>query len=126
DLWQRETPIDMLTVSELLRDRGQLDGCGGLSYLMELVDTTITTANTEHYSRIVYQKALRRGLLYAANDIQRFALDEARAIEDVLADCERRILGVAERRAAEIVTASDVLASLENRIESGDVAVPYH
>lgn len=125
ELFQQDQPVDILTVSQRLKDKGDGEPIG-INTLAELADSVPTTANTEYYARIVLDKAVRRGMIHAAADVRNWAYDESIHLEDVLAQSERRVLNVAERRAAEIPSTSEAWQSLARKITDGDVAVPFH
>src|SRR5450756_1378448 len=60
DLNQRSEPVDLITLAEALKERGELQDVGGAAYLAELADKVPTAANVEYYARIVHQKAVLR------------------------------------------------------------------
>jgi len=62
-LYSKAEPIDLLTLQEVLRSEGQLEGVGGVSYLSKLIDSTPTAGNAVHYANIVQQQAVLRGIL---------------------------------------------------------------
>ena len=57
------TPVDLITVSELLKQQGTLEKAGGVAYLASLAEMVPTSANVEFYTRIVEEKALLRTLI---------------------------------------------------------------
>ena len=69
DLYERREPVDLVTVSEVLERRGQLDAIGGSAYLTSLINLTPTAVNSVHYGRIVERKAVLRNLISAAGRI---------------------------------------------------------
>ncbi|HMJ79873.1 MAG TPA: DnaB-like helicase N-terminal domain-containing protein, partial [Candidatus Dormibacteraeota bacterium] len=69
DLYERREPIDIVTVSEALERRGDLEQVGGSAYLTSLINLTPTAANAVHYARIVERKAVLRNLIAAAGRI---------------------------------------------------------
>lgn len=72
---RRGTPIDLLTVMEEMRSRGQLDEAGGSPFLTALVNQVPTSLHAEHYGRIVEDRAVRRKSIAVANVIANFAAD---------------------------------------------------
>jgi len=92
-LYQSQTAIDLLTVSDYLESKGYLnkisaDGHTGVGYLMELQDRTPTSVHLQHYADIVSAAARRRTLLDLAERIAIDACDEATDLEDVLSKVE--------------------------------------
>ncbi|MDK2856420.1 MAG: replicative helicase [Bacillota bacterium] len=118
ELSSRGISCDLVTVSEALRQEGRLEAIGGIAYLSDLAASVPSTANTEHYARIVAEKSLLRQLIRAANKIieeSYSAADEAAAILD---EAERAILNVAQRRSGqELVPVREALVEAYDRIE---------
>lgn len=77
-LSERHSPIDVLTLSDQLKATGFLEVVGGASYLTELTNFVPTAAHAEQYAMIVAQKALRRRLIKASQDITGLGFDEAK------------------------------------------------
>lgn len=69
DLYSKSEPIDIITVSEMLSDKGTLEAAGGRPYLMDLAMSVATAENIIYYSKIIRNKALLRALITAGNDI---------------------------------------------------------
>ncbi|AFV75763.1 replicative DNA helicase [Thermus oshimai] len=88
-------PVDLVTLQEELRRRGELEGVGGLSYLLELSEATPTAAYAEHYARIVAEKWALRRLIQAAGEAMRLAYEEAGGLDEILDQAGKRILEVA-------------------------------
>jgi replicative DNA helicase len=90
----RNEPIDLVTLSDELRTRGELDEVGGLSYLVGLSETTPTAAYADYYGRIVAEKWTLRRLINAAGEAMRMAYEEAGSLEDILDSAGRKVLEV--------------------------------
>jgi replicative DNA helicase len=91
DLYERETPADLITVTDELQRRNLLDEMGGVSYVSSLANQVPTSANVEHYARIVERTAAHRALIRAAGQIAGIAysdpsLDEAQAQSEAVLD----------------------------------------
>ena len=69
DLDSRSRPIDLISLGEALKDRGELDRIGGLSYLSSILERVPTSANIETYARIIHEKSAVRACIAAALDI---------------------------------------------------------
>ena len=69
DLWNKKEPVDLVTVTSLLRERGKLDEVGGPVFLAGLSEQVGTAANAPYYARLVHQKAMLRRLLTATREI---------------------------------------------------------
>jgi replicative DNA helicase len=94
ELTTANSPIDLLSLSNRLRERGELDSVGGAAYLTELVNGVPSAANIKHYAEIVQKKNLMRNLIECAEDIGRMGYDEAEDVEELLDAAEKRIFEV--------------------------------
>jgi len=109
-LAEKGAAIDIITLSQHLRDRGQLDQIGGVGYLSQLADTVPSAANLEYYVGIVLEKHLLRRVLEAADEIATWVRDNPQDVPQLLDRVERHILeinsdrvGVAENRMLDIM-----------------------
>src|SRR5208337_792036 len=98
DLFERNEPVDILTVTNLLAERKQLESIGGASYVAALVDTMPSIANIGAYAKIISEKAVLRRLIQTANEIMSFAYGGGKSTEEVLDSAEAAIFKIAERR----------------------------
>lgn len=97
DLNKRGDPIDLLTLTNVLREQKRLERVGGAAYLTDLVNKVPSTTNVRHYAEIVYKKAMLRGLIEAADDISQIGFDESdQPVDDVLDTAEKRIFSVTQ------------------------------
>ncbi|MEX2274947.1 MAG: replicative DNA helicase [Actinomycetota bacterium] len=90
-------PVDVITVTEELKRRGDLEQVGGPLYVRDLVDQVPTPAGAAHYARIVSQAALLRRLISAAADIMDLGYSSPEDPEGVADEAEQRIYDVARR-----------------------------
>ncbi len=97
-LQERGEPVDLVTLSEDLRGKGQLDEVGGLTYLIGLSDQVPTAAYAEHYARIVGEKHTLRQLISASGKAMQLAYDAQLPLEDLLDRAEKMIFEVAEHK----------------------------
>jgi len=97
DLFDRDAAVDLLLVTEELKKRDLLDKVGGPAYLTELTDSVTSSANAEHYARIVREKAMRRKLISAAAQIQREAYAEGKDGAELLDKSQKLIFDIAEK-----------------------------
>jgi replicative DNA helicase len=98
DLFERNEPVDILTVTNLLAERKQLEGVGGASYIAALVDAMPSIANVGAYAKIISEKSVLRRLIQSANEIMSFAYGGGKSTEEVLDNAEAAIFRIAERR----------------------------
>jgi replicative DNA helicase len=111
-------PVDLITLAEELKRRGQIDDVGGYGSLGELWDAAPTAANAVYYAQIVRDRAILRGLIHASTEILRDAYDQAQETDELLNSAERRIFEVAEGGFnAETVTLEDAIKIAYDRID---------
>ncbi len=97
-LTETRQPIDLVTVTETLANRGQLDEAGGQSYLISLINRAPNAFHAESYGRIIEQNAIRRRMLEAANEVARLAYHQEQSIDTVVDEAEKAIFNISERR----------------------------
>ena len=97
-LSEKNEPIDLITLTDTLRGRGELPDVGGATYLAELVDRVPSAANIANYARIVREKAVMRSLITVSNEIAGRCYDGQEDIEQFLDEAERLIFDVSEKR----------------------------
>ncbi len=98
DLFERNEPVDILTVTNLLEERKQLESVGGASYIAALTDAMPTSSNVAAYAKIINEKAVLRKLIQSANEIISFAYGGGKSSEEVLDTAESAIFRIAERK----------------------------
>lgn len=117
-LTETRQPIDLVTVTEALTNRGQLDEIGGQAYLMSLVNQAPNAFHAESYGRIIEQNAVRRRMLEAANEIARLAYHQDQSIDTVMDEAEKAIFNVSERRIKrDLVPIKEVVREYYDRID---------
>lgn len=118
DLFDRNEPIDLITLTDFLRKKDELEAIGGISYLSVLVDMTPTAANVKYHSRIVREKALLRGLVRSANDISSKVYEDNLDAEDLVDYAERAIFEISDKRIkTSFVTLKEVIKDSFEMIE---------
>lgn len=98
DLSERDEPADLITLTNELRKKNQLDAIGGVSYLASLIDSVPTAANIEYYAKIVKEKAILRKLIETSTEIITQSYEDRGDVESFLDDAERAIFEISERR----------------------------
>jgi replicative DNA helicase len=117
-LYERSEPIDALTVTELLAQRGELENAGGKDAVSTLASTVPAPGNARHYAQIVKQNALLRRLLAAAQTIQSSVHDRDGEPEELVEGAERLLFKVAhEERASDFRQVAEILAEEIDRLE---------
>lgn len=96
DLFQKSEPIDILTVTNALRAKGELDFVGGPYYISQLTNRVASTANIEFHSRIIVQKHILRELIRISSQTIDDAFDETTDVFELLDKTEGELYGVSE------------------------------
>ncbi len=118
DLFTRGEPIDLLSVSSRLKEKGTLEEIGGSSYLTQLINTVPTASHVMSYAKIVQKKRILRDLIDAGQDISLMGYEEAEDIEKVLDNAEKRVFSIAQHSLSqEFVPVKSTLEGAFERIE---------
>ena len=99
DLFDKTEPIDLVTLANKLKEKGQLDEIGSASYLARLVDTVPLAVNAPHYAKIVHDKASLRRLIEKANAIVKRCFEERGNVDDVIDFAETAVFEISEKKA---------------------------
>jgi replicative DNA helicase len=119
DLNATMRPIDLMTVTAKLRDRGTLDKVGGQSGLMRLVESTVSSVNIDHYADLVVDKYKRRCLIQAGSEISALAFDTAEPIPEICDRAEQKLFGVTQSQSSNYtISASAAVVAAFNKLES--------
>jgi replicative DNA helicase len=96
DLYENREPIDLLSLSNRLKEKGKLEEIGGQSYLTTLVNSVPTAAHIDHYGKIVQKKSTLRRLIDAASQIVNLGYDEEKEADVLLDQAEQKIFNVSQ------------------------------
>jgi len=96
DLFEKNEPIDLITLTNALKGKNLLDEVGGGVYLSSLADSITTAANIEYYAKIVKEKAILRGLINTATEIVTRGYEDGGDVEDLLDQAEKNIFQISE------------------------------
>jgi replicative DNA helicase len=118
DLFNKSEPIDIVTVSEYLRDADKLEKAGGRAYINDLAMNVVTTANIEHYAKIISEKGVLRDLIAAGNEIVSIAFEEGNS--DITLDAaEKKIFSIAQKKVTtDLVHVKDLVVTGYEQIEA--------
>lgn len=98
-LVREHKPIDIITLDQVLKNKGVLQDVGGFAYLAELSKNTPSAANILAYADIVSERAIRRELIAAGNKIAEMSYNpKGMSVKDVLDEAERSVFHIAEMR----------------------------
>lgn len=101
EIYNRNEPVDLITLSEELKKRDTLEAVGGVGYLTDLSDGVATTANIKSYCEIVEEKSLLRRLIKASNEIISEGYKDDKEIENIIELAEKRIFEITQRKSHE-------------------------
>ena len=98
NLYNRDEPIDIITVKSELESIGKFEQIGGLDYLVTLPDKVPTTANAIKYIKIVEEKSTLRNLIKTANEIIELGYDPTEDVDDIMESAEKKIFNVMQNK----------------------------
>jgi replicative DNA helicase len=117
-LSEKQQAIDTITLMEDLARRGELEAAGGVAYLSQLADGLPRVTNVDHYSRIVKEKAVLRGLIHSTAAIQEQAFASGDDADVILDRAESKIFQLAEDRVkAGLIGVKDLVKDGFERLE---------
>jgi len=118
-LYEKRSQIDVLTLADQLKGTGFLDMVGGPAYLTELTNFVPTAAHVEQYADIVAQKALRRRLIAASQDMAQLGQDESKSLKELIEEAESRLFEVSQQHVKQtVVSLEDILTESFERLDS--------
>lgn len=118
NLYEKRQPIDVLTLSDQLKNMGYLDMIGGPTYLTELTNFVPTAAHVEQYADIVAQKSMRRRLIQTSHEISGLGFDESKSLKELIEEAESRLFQVSQQHVKQtVVSIEDILAESFERLD---------
>ena len=118
DLWQKSQGIDMITLSQQLKNASQLENVGGLVYLNSLADKTPSAAHLAYYLDIVLEKYLLRKMIQTCGGIAARVFDYEGEVDALMDEVERDILRISEERVTGVsATMKELVGKAINKIE---------
>lgn len=122
-LYDHHNALDVVQLTQLLEDRGQLELVGGVDRLVEIAHAVPTAANAMRYARLVKDKSIQRRLIDAAGEILVEAHEGGESVSDVLEDAEQRIYKIAHQaEQASVESMRDIVVQVVEAIEETDGA----
>ncbi|MBM3679509.1 MAG: replicative DNA helicase [Actinobacteria bacterium] len=98
DLWGKGEPVDAITLTDMLDERGELERIGGTARVAELAALVPSTSNVEHYARIVKEMATLRGLVRVGHEIGRLGMERPGETADLVDRAEQLVFELAQQR----------------------------
>ena len=125
DLYDKRSPIDLVTLTSILEDRDQLKSIGGASYLALLANEVPTATHIFQYATIVKEKAILRRLILAGDAIKGFGYMENENIENLIDQSEKTLFNVSQTFLADrFVHIKDVLNKLTKKFPTCMIRIP--
>lgn len=117
-LYEKHKPVDLLTLTEELKKKDELNTVGGSAYLTELTQYVPTAAHAATYAEIVANKAIRRRLIKASSDIAELGFDEETSTQELLEKAETELFNVSDQSLKQdLVSLDSILTESFDRIE---------
>lgn len=123
ELFEKEDPIDLLAVSDRLKDKNLLEEIGGSSYLTDLINSVPTASHVINYAKIVQRKRILRDLIEASQEIGQMGYNESEDIDILLDQAEQRIFGITQKSLTQNFI--PVKATLEEAFERIDTLAKH-
>jgi len=98
DLFNRNEPVDWITLTAALKAQGRLEAVGGVAFLTELIDAVPSAANILHYTQVVKEKSILRQMISAATEISTRCYEDHQNIDDFLDEAEQVMFRIGESR----------------------------
>jgi len=98
EITDRNEPVDLITLSDFLKGKNELEAVGGSAYLAALADFVPTAANISYYAKIVREKAILRSLITTATEIATRGYEEQGNVEEFLDSAEKVIFDISEKK----------------------------
>lgn len=98
ELYNKDEPVDMVTLVELLRSRSQLEAVGGVSYITNVVNSVPTTSHVKFYAKIVSDKFTLRRMILTSSDVIEKCYVEQDDVQDVLNQAEKSIFDISQNK----------------------------
>lgn len=117
-LYEHHKPVDLLTLTEELKKKDELDAVGGSAFLTELTNYVPSAAHARSYAEMVSQKAIRRRLIKASADISELGFDEDTTTQELLERAEAELFSVSDQSLKQdLVSLESILTESFDRIE---------
>lgn len=117
-LYEKNKPVDLLTLTDELKRKHQLEEIGGSAYLTELTNYVPTAAHAESYAEIVAQKAVRRRLIKASGEISELGYNEETTTQELLQQAEAELFSVSDQSLKQdLVSIESILTDSFDRME---------
>lgn len=117
-LYEERQPIDVVTLSGVLKKKKNLAKAGGTAKLAQLSSSTSTAANIEHYGALVRECFLKRRLITVGAEMTNLAFDEGKSINDIMDQAEQQVFAMSQvQRSRSFLPIKDTLVESFERLD---------
>ncbi len=117
-LYEKHSPVDLLTLTDELKRKNEIESVGGSAYLTELTNYVPTAAHAEAYAELVAQKAVRRRLIKASAEISELGFNEETTTQELLEKAEAELFSVSDQSLKQdLVSIESILTESFDRME---------
>ena len=119
ELFAKGEPIDLLTISTKLTDKGLIEQVGGMTYITELANSVPSSANIEFYAKIVQKKSMMRRLIEVSEHISHIGYNDDHELEELLDMAEQKIYAVTNMGSGnnKVIELKDALGEAWERLD---------
>jgi len=118
DLYEKQQPIDILSVSSRLKERNKIEDVGGSAYLTSLINSVPTATHVSNYAKIVREKKILRELISASEEIGLSAFDESEEVDILLDKAEKTVFSIGQRSLTQtFLPIKDILSDTFERLD---------
>ncbi|MFN7088872.1 MAG: replicative DNA helicase, partial [Candidatus Paceibacteria bacterium] len=117
DLFAKREPIDILSLTNKLKEKDLLQTIGGTSYLTTLVNSVASASNIMYYAEVIRKKRTLRDIISASQEINELGYHEERDSEEILDEVEQKIFSIASRASKKILSLKELLDAAWERID---------
>lgn len=118
EIFNKNEPVDLITLSEELRTRGNLENIGGVTYLADLSGGVAITSNIKYYCNIVEEKSILRRLIKSCDEIMGKSYENSEEVNSIIEEAEKNIFDITQGRHNEgFAPIKEVLLDSFSRIE---------
>ncbi|HAM53633.1 MAG TPA: replicative DNA helicase [Nitrospiraceae bacterium] len=118
ELYEKNEAIDLITVTDALKRKNELDIVGGVTYLSSVANQVPTSANVRYHAKIIKEKALLRGLIRTTTEIAARVYESSLEADELVDFAERTIFEISDRRTkTSFFTLKEVIKSSFEMIE---------
>jgi replicative DNA helicase len=116
-LFRKTQPIDLLTITEELREMGKLEEAGGVYYITQLTNRVASAAHIEHHARIIVQKHISREIIRVSSEATRDAYEDTTDVLELLQTTEKAIYDIASKRSKNAKNIGSVISANMEKIK---------